>query len=81
MRTARLAALTKASRTRAMSSNVISRGVCQPSPNGIADGATVGQGSCPGLSGPPPSQGRCAEALRPACASCTPSLAVPIQRK
>ena len=34
--------------------------------DGSADGATVSQGSWPGFSGPPPSQGRCADALRPA---------------
>ena len=34
MRSARLAAETKASRTRSMSASVTSRGVCQPSPNG-----------------------------------------------
>ena len=49
MRTARFAELTKASRTRAMSSAVASRGMCQPSPNGIADGAMVCHGSCAGF--------------------------------
>ena len=34
MRTARLAASTKAARTRAISSSVMARGICQPGPNG-----------------------------------------------
>src|SRR3954470_9891566 len=74
IRTARLAELTNASRTRAISSNVATRGTCQFGPNGIGDGPIVSQGSAPGGSGPPPSQGRCADALRPACASWMPSL-------
>jgi hypothetical protein len=48
-----------------MSASVTSRGVCHPSPNGIGDAAMVGHGSASGLSAPPPSQGRCAEPLRP----------------
>src|SRR3974377_1685785 len=58
IRSARLAAVTKASRTRAMSASVISRGLCQLSPNGIDEAAIVGQGSASGLSGPPPPQGQ-----------------------
>ena len=50
MRTARCAAATKASRTRAISSAAMARGMCQPGPNGSADGAMVSQGSCSGLS-------------------------------
>ena len=62
---------------RSMSAAVISRGTCQPGPNGRADGAMVSQGSSPGPSAPPPSHGRCADALRPAWASWTPNFAVP----
>ncbi len=46
-RTARLAAVTNASRTSSMSASVIARGVCQLGANGIAEGATVSQGSAP----------------------------------
>ena len=63
MRTARLAEFTNASRTRAMSSSVATRGTCQPAPKAIGDGAMVSHGSAPGLSAPPPSHGRCAERL------------------
>ena len=51
-RTARLAAVAKASRTRSISSAVIASGAGQSGPNGIADGAMVCQGSAPGASGP-----------------------------
>ena len=67
-------AATNAARTAAMSSCVMARGVCQPAPNGIADGAMVSHGSSPAASAWPPSQGRCAEALRPAWAIWMPSL-------
>src|SRR6185312_11219548 len=60
MRNARFAELTKASRTRFMSASVASRGVCQLSPNGIAEAAIVSHGSSPALSALPPSHGRCA---------------------
>ena len=74
-RTARLAASTKPSRTRSMSAAVISRGTGQSGPNAMADGAIVSQASSPGASACPPSQGRRAEALRPAWASWMPSFA------
>ena len=63
-----------------MSASVTSRGVCQPSPNGIGEAAMVGHGSASGASEPPPSQGRCAEALRPEWAIWMPNLAVPARR-
>ena len=81
IRTERFAELTKASRTRAMSSRVAIRGTCQFGPNGIGDGAIVCHGSWSGGSAPPPSHGRCEEALRPACAIWMPSLAVPVRRQ
>ena len=40
--------------------------MCQPSPKGIAEGATVCQGDSSGPSGLPPAKGGCDEALRPA---------------
>ena len=45
MRSARLAAETKASRMRSMSASVTSRGVCQFSPNGSGEAAMVCHGS------------------------------------
>ena len=79
-RTARRAAAAKASRTRAISSSVIARGVAQSAPNGTADGAMVCHGS--GAAVPPsplPSHGALAEPLRPACAIWMPILAVPMR--
>jgi hypothetical protein len=43
-----------------------SLGVCQPSPKGIGDGATVSQGDSFFASHCRPCQGTCEEALRPA---------------
>ena len=63
--------------------NIFERGLarCQPCPNGIADGAMVGHGSASGFTAPPRFRGRCAEALRPACAIWMPTLAVPLRRQ
>src|SRR5215813_13993246 len=80
MRSARWAAEAKAARTRSMSTSVTSRGVCQPSPNGIGEAAIVGQGSASGFNGPAPSHGRCAEPLRPEWAIWIPNLALPMRR-
>ncbi len=45
------------------------------------DGASVSQAPSAGSSGPRPSQGRWAEALRPAWASWMPILALPCRRQ
>ena len=73
MRTARFAACTKAVSMRARSASVNSAGAGQPSSNGIGEGATVVHGSSPSFKARPPSQGRSAEALRPACPIWTPN--------
>ena len=65
---------------RAMSASVASLGVAQPSPNGMADAATVGQLSSPSFSERPLSQGRIAEPLRPEWASWMPNFARPALR-
>ena len=71
---ARRAAAAKSSATWAISAWVISDGTNHPSPRAIAEGPTTSQGSSPrarslSSSGPLPCQGRCMEALRPACAN------------
>ena len=79
MRSARLAASTKASRTCAMSASSIARGAGHAAPGAIAEGPIVGHGSWPGFRPSPPSHGRAEEALRPACASWMPNFAVPMR--
>ena len=67
-------ARTKSCTTTSMSARVISRGTCEPALYGSGDGAMSGQLSwSSGWS--MPSHRRLVEPLRPACASCTPSLA------
>ena len=76
-----LAELTNASRTRAMSS-ASSRAACascrrRRSPTAQSSARDRRRR----FSAPPPSHGRCDDALRPACASWMPSLAVPMRRQ
>ncbi len=78
MRSERLAASVNAAVTRAMSSSVMASGVCQPGPNGNAEGPMVGQASSAAVSGLAPSHGRADDALRPAWASWMAILAVPM---
>jgi hypothetical protein len=64
--------------TFAMSSSVMAAGVCQPGPNGSADGPMVGQASSAAVSALAPSHGRADEALRPAWANWIAIFAVPM---
>src|SRR5450830_1107261 len=67
---------------RLMSSLVMACGTAQPVSYGIADGASgVQPPSSLVRIGLPPAPGGVVGALRPACASCTPSLATPYWRQ
>ena len=71
-RAARFAAATHASFARFISSRVNACGTGQSVASATSDGATHCHAPSFGFNGPRPFQGRCDEALRPACASCMP---------
>src|ERR1043165_5482854 len=81
MRSTRRAAAANSSRQRLMSALVISFGTGHPVSYGIAEGASGVQASGPSRIGLPPAAGGVVGPLRPACASCTPSLATPYCRQ
>src|SRR6202142_237666 len=64
-----------------MSALVMACPLAQPVSYGIADGASGVQASGPSRIGLPPAAGGVVGPLRPACASCTPSLATPYCRQ
>src|SRR5271169_887756 len=81
IRSTRLAAAANSPMQRLMSSLVMACGIGQPVSYGIADGASGVQASGPSRIGLPPAAGGICGPLRPACASCTPSLATPYCRQ
>src|SRR5476651_2265554 len=81
MRSTRLAAAANSPMQRLMSTLVMACGIGQPVSYGIADGASGFHASGPSRIGLPPAPGGVVGALRPACASCTPSLATPYWRQ
>src|SRR6516165_3249607 len=81
MRSTRLAAAANSPMQRLMSSLVMAFGTGQLVSYGIADGASGVQASGPSRIGFPPAAGGVVGPLRPACASCTPSLATPYCRQ
>src|SRR6516165_11391573 len=81
MRSTRLAAAANSPMQRLMSSLVMAFGTGQLVSYGIADGASGVQASGPSRIGFPPAAGGVVGPLRPACASCTPSLATPYWRQ
>src|SRR5664280_2475578 len=81
MRSTRLVAAANSPRQRLMSSLVMACGTAQPVSYGMADGASGVHASGPSRIGLPPAPGGVVGALRPACASCTPSLATPYCRQ
>ena len=74
-RAARVAARAKSARIFAMPAASRAIGACSPGACGSADGATAGHdpGSPSGICAPP-CHGARLDALRPACASCIPTL-------
>src|SRR5664279_1405084 len=81
MQSTRLVAAANSARQRLMSSLVMACGTAQPVSYGIAEGASGVQASGPSRIGLPPAPGGVVGALRPAWASCTPSLATPYWRQ
>src|ERR1039458_6263706 len=81
MRSTRLVAAANSATQRLMSSLVMACGIAQPVSYGMADGASGVHASGPSRIGLPPAPGGVVGALRPACASCTPSLATPYWRQ
>src|SRR5664279_4753159 len=81
MQSTRLVAAANSARQRLMSSLVMACGTAQPVSYGIAEGASGVHASGPSRIGLPPAAGGICGPLRPACASCTPSLATPYCRQ
>src|SRR5271169_3322755 len=81
IRSTRLAAAANSPMQRLMSSLVMACGIGQPVSYGIADGASGVHVSGPSRIGLPPAAGGVVGPLRPAWASCTPSLATPYCRQ
>src|ERR1039457_802271 len=81
MRSTRLVAAANSARQRLMSSLVMACGIAQPVSYGIADGASGVHASGPSRIGFSAPAGGGVGGVRPACASCAPSLATPYWRQ